>query len=102
MMAAIRRRLRWVVSFATIISVGAIAPARQHDPSARQDSSSIKLATELVSLNVAVTDRSGRAITGLTKEDFKVYENGVEQPISFFSADESPANWGIVLDRSRS
>jgi Ca-activated chloride channel family protein len=102
MMAPIRRRLLWLVALATIISAGAIVHARQHGQSARQDSSSIKLATELVSLSVAVTDRSGRAITGLTKEDFKVYENGVEQPITFFSADEEPASWGLVLDRSHS
>ena len=67
-----------------------------------QEPPPIKLASELVSLDVAVTDRRGRAVTGLTKEDFKVYENGVEQSVSFFSADEAPASWGIVLDRSRS
>lgn len=76
-------------------------PAHQHGQRAWQESS-VKLTTELVSLSVAVTDRSGRAITGLAKEDFKVYENGVEQPISFFSADESPTSWGLVLDRSHS
>ena len=68
----------------------------------QQDSPAIRLSTDLVSLNVMVTGRQGRAIQGLKKEDFKVYENGVEQPLSFLSTDESPVSWGLVLDRSRS
>ncbi|HKQ05642.1 MAG TPA: VWA domain-containing protein [Blastocatellia bacterium] len=80
----------------------AAASARQQGQPVRQESSPVRLATELVSLNVAVTDHSGRAITGLEKADFKVYENGVEQPLNFFSTDESPVSWGLVLDRSRS
>ena len=110
-MASIRRLILLSVIFAAIMIPGAtvavaqapaaISPRQQGQP-ARQESSSVRLATELVSLSVAVTDRSGRAITGLTKADFKVYENGVEQPISFFSDDDSPVSWGLVLDRSRS
>lgn len=62
----------------------------------------IVIETNLVLLRVAAMDRTGRALTGLKKDDFKVYENGVEQPISFFSAEEAPATWGLVLDRSGS
>lgn len=110
-MTTAKRYLLLLLVVSTIVSTGVLVavaqeritspPAHQHGQQARQDSS-IKLTTELVSLSVAVTDHSGRAITGLAKEDFKVYENGVEQPISLFSADESPASWGLVLDRSHS
>ncbi len=51
---------------------------------------------------MTVTDRKGRAVTGLKKEDFKIYEDGGEQTIGFFSAEERPASWGLVLDRSGS
>lgn len=71
----------------------------QHD---WRESSAIRLETDLVSLTVSVTDRSGRAIMGLKMEDFKVYENGIEQPISFFGSEDVPASWGLVLDRSGS
>jgi Ca-activated chloride channel family protein len=64
------------------------------------DAPPFKLSTELVSLNVSVTDRQGQPISGLRREDFKLYENGVEQPLSFFSMEETPVCWGIVLDRS--
>ena len=49
----------------------------------------LKLNVDLVLLNVVVTDQKGYAIQGLYKEDFKVYENRVEQPISFFSQEEA-------------
>ncbi len=76
--------------------------ARQHEHKAQQEDKAVKLATDLVSLNVLVSDHSGRAILGLKKENFKVYEDGVEQQISFFSADEAPVSWGLILDRSGS
>lgn len=111
-MAILRKQLLGVVIFAITMSTGLTwASARQplsarHAPRragmAPQDRAAIRLTTELVSLDVSVTDHGGRAITGLTREDFKVYEDGVEQPTSFFSADEAPASWGIVLDRSGS
>lgn len=77
-----------------------LAQEHKHEP--QQDATSLKLSTDLVSLSVTVTDKKGRAITGLKRENFKVYENGVEQPLSFFSAEEAPVSWGIVLDRSGS
>jgi len=62
----------------------------------------MKLDVDLVSLNVVVTDQNGRPITALEKKDFKVYEDRIEQPISFFSHDDMPVSWGLVLDHSRS
>lgn len=58
--------------------------------------------TDLVPLRVTVTDQQGRSIRQLKKEDFKVYENGVEQTIDYFSSEKAPASWGLVLDRSGS
>ena len=62
----------------------------------------ITIETDLVPLRVTVTDREGRAIRELKKEDFKVYENSVEQAINYFSSEAAPTSWGLVLDRSGS
>ena len=62
----------------------------------------IVINTDLVVLRASVTDKQGRAVTGLKKENFKVFEDGVEQVIDLFSAEESPVSWGLVLDRSGS
>lgn len=69
---------------------------------AQQENSAVKLSTDLVSLNVSVIDRNGNAALDLKKEDFRIFENGVEQSLSFFSTDEAPVSWGLVLDRSGS
>lgn len=76
--------------------------AAQHDHASTQQDPALKVEVNLVSLSVLVTDQNGQSITGLKKEDFKVYEDKVEQPLSFFSSDEAPVSWGLVLDRSGS
>lgn len=44
----------------------------------------IRVNTELVTFEVAVTDKNGKPVRGLDARDFKVYEDGVERPIDFF------------------
>ena len=55
-----------------------------------------------MSVRVTVTDRSGRAIAGLKKEHFKIYENKVEQQPSFFSDEDAPASIAVIVDTSAS
>lgn len=45
----------------------------------------VKLTTHLVQVNVIVRDKQGRPVTGLTKEDFTVLDNGKPQTVRFFS-----------------
>jgi Ca-activated chloride channel family protein len=58
--------------------------------------------TELVDLHVSVLDRHGKLITTIPKQDFKVYENGVEQPIKIFRREDVPVSMGILIDNSGS
>ncbi len=44
----------------------------------------VKVDTELVSVDVIVTDAEGRPVRNLRKEAFKLYSDGVEQPLAFF------------------
>jgi Ca-activated chloride channel family protein len=68
-----------------------------------QQTAHVELSVDLVLLNVAVTDqKDGQIVKGLNKEDFKVYEDKVEQSINSLSLEEQPVSWGLVLDRSRS
>jgi len=72
-------------------------------PSIAEDSRDvINLNTDLVSVTVSVTDRGGTAIAGLRKEDFKVYDDKVEQTITYFSDEDAPTSIGIVFDTSGS
>ena len=57
---------------------------------------------ELVLLDVSVKNPSGGSVTGLTKDQFQIYENGVLQKISQFSAEDVPVAVGLVMDDSGS
>jgi len=66
------------------------------------DSEVIKVDTQIVSVPIKVLDRSGRFIGGLTKENFKVFEDGIEQEIASFSNEQQPFTVALVLDMSYS
>ncbi|MGD9902953.1 MAG: VWA domain-containing protein [Vicinamibacterales bacterium] len=67
-----------------------------------QEGFKFKSGVELVNVNVTVTDRSGRFISGLTQDDFVVYDDGQPQDITHFSAERVPVSLGIALDTSGS
>jgi VWFA-related protein len=58
--------------------------------------------TRLVSVPVIVSDRSGHYVPNLRPQNFKLYDNNVEQKIAFFDAAEEPLNVVLLLDTSRS
>lgn len=62
----------------------------------------IRVNTELVSVPVTVYDRQGRQLTDLRKEDFRVFEDGVEQELAIFNASEQPFTVFLLIDRSGS
>src|SRR5215510_222329 len=72
---------------------------------AQDDDDVVRVNTDLVVLNLTVTDREGHYVKALKKSDFKVYEDGVEvQPdmIASFSLHESPYAAVVLLDSSGS
>ncbi len=108
-----RQRLPYVALLALIVSAGlSTAPlfAQVNGPeppnSAPQaemkKSAGIKMNVEMALVNVTVTDPYSRLVTGLDKENFKVYEDGVEQEISTFSSEDVPISIGLIFDMSGS
>jgi len=57
---------------------------------------------EMVTIAATVTDSSGRLVADLTREEFEILEDGVRQPITYFSAERVPVSLGLVLDVSDS
>ncbi len=57
---------------------------------------------EVVSLNVTVTDPTGRFVRDLDQGDFEVFEDGVKQDITYFSRVQQPIALAILLDTSAS
>ncbi len=62
----------------------------------------LKMNVNLVLVEATVRDSMGGIADGLTRDDFKVFEDGAEQPIQYFSRDELPLAVALVVDRSGS
>ena len=58
--------------------------------------------TTLVLIPANVTDPSNRFVLGLQKQDFHLFEDGVEQAIGHFSGEDTPLSIGLVFDASGS
>jgi len=76
-----RGQLAALLAFA--LAALAIVPAF-----AQQNDQAIKIQTELVTIDVVVTDKDGNFVRNLKPEDFKIYEDDAPQKIDFFEANE--------------
>ena len=96
-----RGRLRAVLLSAFIATNLLAVPTSN----AQQDDDVIRVSTELVILNITVTNQAGQYVPGLRVSDFKILEDGREvalSEISSFSAHESPFASVVLLDTSGS
>lgn len=91
---SVRLTLTALVLFAATSS-GQV-PTRRNPPEA------LRVNVNLVMVPVTVTDRNGKIISGLDRSRFKVFDEGVPQPIVSFSTEDLPASIGLVLDVSGS
>lgn len=98
------RREVVVVKVAVFVLLSALGTAAvSGQGSVGQDgSATFKGAVDLVALNVVVVDKQQQFVTGLTAGNFAVYEDGVQQDLSFFAADEVPLDIALLLDTSAS
>ncbi len=67
-----------------------------------EDDEIIRVETNVVNIPVAVFDRDGKFISGLQKEDFQIFENGVEQKIEEFATVQKPFTVILLIDVSPS
>src|SRR5262245_14836394 len=73
-------------------------------PPPPQDPGAFRFRTgvELINVNATVTDQSGRFVSGLTRDDFRVFDDEQLQTVTHFSAERVPVSLGILLDTSGS
>src|SRR5690348_6483763 len=58
--------------------------------------------TRLVVLHASVADHRGHLVPNLQEKNFKVFENGVVQPIKLFKHEDVPVSMGLLIDDSGS
>ena len=100
-----------VLWLGTAHSACAFAQA-EHNPTAGQAISpqppqsastlALRANSTLVLVPVSVSDASNRFVLGLDKQNFKVYEDGIEQKISQFAGEDAPLSVGLLIDTSGS
>ena len=66
------------------------------------DDDVLSVNTTLVTIPVSVMDRAGKYIPDLRKEDFRVFEDGVEQQVAYFATVEKPFTVALLIDTSGS
>lgn len=74
-----------------------IAPEQEIDPD-----DVISVNTSEVMLPVSVRDAAGRLVINLTRKDFRIFEDGVEQPLSDLSLRKAPVDVALIVDASSS
>ena len=95
---------RYLLALLALLVLPSIAPGPQNKPADPGNSAQFKiqLNVDLVVLNATVLDGKGVPVSGLRKEDFQVYEDGVLQQINDFSHQDIPVTVGLVVDNSGS
>ena len=83
-------------------SNGQPAEVASNGPEEIDEGDVVRVNTTLVTLPVSVTDRDGRYIPNLRKEDFRLWEEGVEQNVAFFSSVDKPFSVVLMIDTSGS
>jgi VWFA-related protein len=82
-------------AFATLV-------AQPAEPQQTAQSFRFRTGVELINVNATVTDSTGRFVSGLNKEDFRLFEDEQPQEITHFNSERVPVSLGIVLDTSGS
>lgn len=62
----------------------------------------IRVDAALVLIPVHATTADGASVTSLSKENFRLFEDDVEQKITYFAKDDAPISLGLLLDTSGS
>jgi Ca-activated chloride channel family protein len=82
--------------FASLVLVCSASPQN------RNKAPAIRVNVDLVSVSVRVTDKQDHDISGLTADDFALFEDGRKQKISFFDTEKEPIALSILVDSSSS
>src|SRR2546427_1423792 len=105
----VRTRAFVAIAFALAAGISSAAdqPRVQVTPRATPQrktgtAAAIRVDVKLTLIPVTVTDPLGAPYSGLPLEAFRLFEDGVEQQLKYFTAEDAPVSLGVVFDASRS
>jgi Ca-activated chloride channel family protein len=87
-----------------VLALGAALalPATAQTPRPTQRPPVFEAGIEVINLNVSITDARGQYVSGLTREDFAVFEDGIKQDLSIFAHENLPISMVLMVDTSAS
>jgi VWFA-related protein len=91
-----------IVGLLSSAVIRAQEPKPANKPSSEQDVDTVKIDTNLVTVPVIASSRTGSYIADLKKEEFKLTEDGVAQEIAFLASVDAPFYVVLMLDTSNS
>jgi VWFA-related protein len=99
--------LAWLVCAGSLLGQIPLRPVTPPPPpgmdmTGGQTAGKISLNVNLVVLHTSVFDDRGKFVDGLTQDNFRVYEDKVEQKLSIFKREDIPVSMGLVIDNSGS
>lgn len=91
-----------ILTICGFLAVAGFAQEAEPTPPEDDPNRPVRIKTDLVTLTLTVTDLYGRYVSGLTENNFTIYDNNKEQEITFFSDSDAPVSVGILFDVSGS
>src|SRR5258705_1366697 len=91
-------------AFVLLLAAGGFAPAQLKPSSMPPETEAFRISVDvsLVVLQATVRNREGHVVSGLSRQDFEVFEDGRPQPIRLFRHEDTPVTVGLVIDHSGS
>lgn len=90
----------WKVSLFVVLLCGMLALGQTTKD--KSTSPALSVDVDLVLINATVTDSGNRPVSGLTQQDFQVWEDKIQQEIQYFSTENVPLSVAIIFDMSGS
>ena len=87
---------------AVLVAAALAAPASAQSPRPTPRPPVFEAEIEVININVSITDQRGQYVTGLKREDFAVFEDGIRQEVSIFAAEDLPISMVLMVDTSAS
>ena len=97
-----RGRRDLTLFLAAVVAAVSAAPSEIQTLSAQSQVPSFRTGVDMVSVTVTVTDASGRYITDLEQNEFEIYEDRIQQELTFFTRSQLPIALALLIDTSAS
>ena len=97
-----RGRRDLTLFLSAVVAAVSAAPSEAQTLSAQSQVPSFRTGVDMVSVTVTVTDASGRYITDLEQNEFEIYEDRIQQELTFFTRSQLPIALALLIDTSAS